>query len=123
MGWHAWRCPRRDCKAATLALEIDPGALRLSQVQTLGNLFDREGRLLPQASRQRQLQVIALGTSRQVLGDGTFTVVVSGLNQPTSLQFIGNKANVVTPTGEIWRIDGLSDPPCGPGPRRQRIAD
>ena len=34
----------------------------------------------------------------------------------TSLQFIGNKAYVVTLTGEIWTIDGLSSPPYGPIP-------
>ena len=56
------------------------------------------------------------GSLVKVNGDGTFTVVVHGLNQPTSLQFIGNKAYVVTLTGEIWRIDGLSGPPYGPTP-------
>jgi len=35
-------------------MEIGPGALRFAQVQTLGNLFDGEGRLLPQTSGQRQ---------------------------------------------------------------------
>jgi hypothetical protein len=39
----------------------------LPQVQTLCNLFDREGRLLPQTSGQRQLEAITLRTSRQVL--------------------------------------------------------
>jgi len=43
-------------------------------------------------------------------------VVMHGLNQPTSLQFIGNKAYVVTLTGEIWVIDGVSGPPYGPRP-------
>jgi len=54
------------------------------------------------------LAVPNTGALAKVNGDGTFTVVVQGLNQPTSLQFIGNKAYVVTLTGEIWRIDGLS---------------
>ena len=36
---------------------------------------------------------------------GTFTVVFSGLNQPTSLELIGKRAYVVTLTGEVWRID------------------
>ncbi len=60
------------------------------------------------------LAVPNTGALVKVNGDGTFTVVVHGLNQPTSLQFIGNKAYVVTLTGEIWRIDGLSAPPYGP---------
>jgi hypothetical protein len=39
--------------------------------------------------------------------NGTFKVLVRGLNQPTSLEFIGDTAFVVTYGGEIWRIDGL----------------
>jgi len=44
---------------------------------------------------------------------GTFDVIADGLNQPTSLEFIGNTAFVVTLTGEIWRIDDVSNPPYG----------
>jgi hypothetical protein len=43
--------------------------------------------------------------------DGTFTVVVGGLNQPTSLELIGKSAYVVTLGGEIWKITGVSGPP------------
>jgi hypothetical protein len=39
--------------------------------------------------------------------DGTLTVVIDGLNQPTSLEFIGKTAYVVTLGGEIWRIRGV----------------
>jgi hypothetical protein len=39
--------------------------------------------------------------------DGTFTVLLDGLDRPTSLEFIGNTAYVVTLTGEVWRIDGV----------------
>jgi sugar lactone lactonase YvrE len=39
--------------------------------------------------------------------DGTFTVVIDRLNQPTSLEFIGKAAYVVTLGGEIWRIKGV----------------
>ena len=49
----------------------------------------------------------------EVNGDGTFTVITGGLNQPTSLEFIGNTAYVVTLTGEIWKIDDVSAPPYG----------
>ena len=49
----------------------------------------------------------------KVNADGTFTVVVDGLNQPTSLEFIGNTAYVVTLTGEVWKIDDVSGPPHG----------
>jgi hypothetical protein len=39
--------------------------------------------------------------------DGTFSVVIDRLNQPTSLEFIGNTAYVVTLGGEIWKIKGV----------------
>jgi sugar lactone lactonase YvrE len=39
--------------------------------------------------------------------DGTFTVLIDRLNQPTSLEFIGKTAYVVTLGGEIWKIKGV----------------
>jgi hypothetical protein len=53
------------------------------------------------------------GALVEVNGDGTFTVITGGLDLPTSLEFIGNTAYVVTFTGEIWKIDGVSGPPYG----------
>ena len=53
------------------------------------------------------------GALVKVNGDGTFTGVTDGLNQPTSLEFIGTTAYVVTLGGEIWKIDGVSGPPYG----------
>ncbi len=53
------------------------------------------------------------GELLKVNDDGSFTVLVDGLNQPTSLEFIGNTAYVVTLTGEIWKIDNVSGPPYG----------
>jgi hypothetical protein len=53
------------------------------------------------------------GALVEVNRDGTFTVVTDGLNLPTSLEFIGNTAYVVTLTGEIWKIKGVSGPPYG----------
>ena len=53
------------------------------------------------------------GALVKVNGDGTFTVVADGLDRPTSLEFIGNTAYVVTLTGEIWKIDSVSCPPYG----------
>ena len=47
------------------------------------------------------------GSLVKVNRDGTFSVVADGLNQPTSLEFIGNTAYVVTLTGEIWKIDNV----------------
>jgi sugar lactone lactonase YvrE len=47
------------------------------------------------------------GTLVKANRDGTFTVLVDRLNQPTSLEFIGKTAYVVTLSGEIWRIKGV----------------
>jgi hypothetical protein len=40
--------------------------------------------------------------------NGTFTVITDGLNQPTSLEFIGNTAYIVTLAGGIWKIDDVA---------------
>ena len=37
--------------------------------------------------------------------NGTFNVITSGLNRPTSLEFIGDTAYVITFGGEVWKID------------------
>jgi hypothetical protein len=43
----------------------------------------------------------------EVNRDGTFSVVIDGLNQPTSLEFIRKTAYVVTLGGEVWKIKGV----------------
>jgi sugar lactone lactonase YvrE len=48
------------------------------------------------------------GSLVMVNSDGTFTELVAGLNLPTSFEFIGNTAYIVTLDGEIWTIEGLS---------------
>ena len=53
------------------------------------------------------------GALVEVNRDGTFTVIMGGLNQPTSLELIGNTAYVVNLAGEIWKIENVSDPPFG----------
>ena len=53
------------------------------------------------------------GALVEVNGDNTFTVITDGLDQPTSLEFIGNTAYVVTLSGEVWRIDRVTRPPYG----------
>jgi len=47
------------------------------------------------------------GALVEVNGDGTFTIITDGLDRPTSLEFIGNTAYVVTFSGEIWQIQGV----------------
>ena len=46
------------------------------------------------------------GALVKVNRDGTFTVVIDRLNQPTSLEYIGKTA-YVTMGGEIWKIKGV----------------
>jgi sugar lactone lactonase YvrE len=46
----------------------------------------------------------------RVKRDGSFTSVVEGLDRPTSLEFIGDTAFVVTLTGKLLRIDRVSRP-------------
>jgi hypothetical protein len=45
------------------------------------------------------------GALVKVNRNGAFTVITGGLDRPTSLEFIGDTAYVVTLTGEIWRIE------------------
>jgi hypothetical protein len=51
------------------------------------------------------------GALVKVNRDGTFTGIIDNLDRPTSFEFIGNTAYVVTLTGEIWQIDGVRCPP------------
>jgi hypothetical protein len=53
------------------------------------------------------------GSLVEVNGDGTLTVILDDLNLPSSLEFIGTTAYVVTLTGEIWKIGGFAAPPFG----------
>ena len=53
------------------------------------------------------------GALLEVNNDGSMTTVIDGLDRPTSLEFIGGTAYVVSLAGEVWRIDGITDPPYG----------
>lgn len=53
------------------------------------------------------------GALVEVNADGSFGPIVEGLNQPTSLEFIGNTAYVISLSGEIVKIDDVSGPPFG----------
>ena len=45
--------------------------------------------------------------------NGTMTTVADELDQPSSLEIIGNTAYVVTLDGEVWTIDNVAGPPYG----------
>lgn len=53
------------------------------------------------------------GSLVEINPDGSVTELVYGLNQPTSMEFIGNDAYVVSLAGEIWVIEEVSSPPFG----------
>lgn len=53
------------------------------------------------------------GAFVEVNADGTFTHIVDDLDIPTSLELIGNTAYVLTLTGQVWKIDGVSGAPFG----------
>lgn len=48
------------------------------------------------------------GRLLRINSNGTFSVLVDALNLPTSLDFAGDTAFVVTLNGEVWKIDGVS---------------
>jgi sugar lactone lactonase YvrE len=48
------------------------------------------------------------GSLLRARGDGSFTVVANRLNQPTSLEFIGHSAYIVSLAGEVWKIEGVT---------------
>jgi sugar lactone lactonase YvrE len=48
------------------------------------------------------------GAIVELKSDGRLGVVVDRLNQPTSLEFIGDTAYVVTLGGEIWKIEDVA---------------
>jgi hypothetical protein len=53
------------------------------------------------------------GSLVEINADGTFTLLVDGLNIPTSFKVIGNDAFVVTLPGEVWKVEDVSAPPFG----------
>jgi hypothetical protein len=100
---------------STSATEVASGASLLVDVE-----FGR-GRQLYALSQGPGVPGAAAGSPAQpnsgslveVNGDGTLTVILDDLNLPSSLEFIGTTAYVVTLTGEIWKIDGFAAPPFG----------
>ena len=92
------------------ATEVASGAPLLVDVE-----YGRGGKLyalaqgdFPEGSDDGAPAIENTGSLVEANADGTFTVIAEGLNQPTSLEFIGNTAYVVTLTGEVWMIDGVN---------------
>ena len=53
------------------------------------------------------------GSLVRVSTNGSFSVISTGLDRPTSLEIIGNTAYVITLPGEVWKIDNIASPPYG----------
>jgi hypothetical protein len=53
------------------------------------------------------------GQLLQANDDGSFSVVAQYLDRPTSLEFIGDDAYVITLTGQIWKLDHIKHVPDG----------
>jgi hypothetical protein len=53
------------------------------------------------------------GSLVRVNANGTFSVLATALNIPTSFEYIGNSWYVVTLTGDVWVIPDTSGPPFG----------
>jgi hypothetical protein len=51
------------------------------------------------------------GSLVEVSADGTLPVLVDALDLPSSLEFVGDTAYVVTLTGQVWKIDNVSKLP------------
>jgi hypothetical protein len=48
------------------------------------------------------------GSIVHVDDDGQFTVICDHLDRPTSLEFVGDTAYVVSLTGDVWKVEGIS---------------
>jgi hypothetical protein len=53
------------------------------------------------------------GALMRANGVGGFSTIADELDQPSSLEIIGNTAYVVTLGGEVWTIDNVASPPYG----------
>lgn len=53
------------------------------------------------------------GSLVRVNGDGTFSVVTTGLDRPTSLEIIQNTAYIVSLAGQVWKIEDVASLPYG----------
>jgi hypothetical protein len=53
------------------------------------------------------------GALMRANASGTMTTIAGDLDQPTSLEIIGNTAYVVTLDGQVWKLDDIAGPPYG----------
>jgi hypothetical protein len=53
------------------------------------------------------------GALMRANASGSFTTIADELDQPSSLEIVGDTAYVVTLGGEVWTIDNVAGPPYG----------
>ena len=53
------------------------------------------------------------GSLVSINDDGSFSIVTDGLDRPTSVEIVKNRAYIVTLKGEVWTINNVSSPPFG----------
>ena len=96
-------------------VEVASGAPLLVDVEFgIGRtLYGLAQGIFPVGSEDGSPALPGTGSLVQVNGDGSFTTIVAGLDRPTSVDFSGNTAFVITLTGEVWKIDNVSEPPFG----------
>jgi sugar lactone lactonase YvrE len=99
----------RPTSSSPTAHQVASGARLLVDVEFRGRtLYALSQGTFPAGGAAGSPAMPNTGSLVRVGEHGTFRVVVTGLNQPTSLEFIGNTAFVVTLGGEIWKIRHVS---------------
>ncbi len=95
---------------ASTVTEVASGAPLLVDVEfgSDGTFYALAQGDFPEGSDDGAPAIPGTGSLVAVNRDGGFSVIAEGLDQPTSLEIIGNTAYVVTLPGEIRRIDGIS---------------
>jgi hypothetical protein len=92
--------PTEVASGARLVVDVEFGRGRTLYALSQG--------IFPVGSEPGSPAIPNTGSLVKVNSNGTFTVIAEGLNQPTSMEFIGNAAYIVTLGGEIWKIDNVS---------------
>jgi hypothetical protein len=93
-------------------IEVASGARLLVDVEfgRGSNLYGLSQGVFPDGGQPGAPALPNTGSLVKVTGED-FDVVIDELNQPTSMEVIGNTAYIVTLSGEIWKIDHVSGPP------------
>jgi hypothetical protein len=100
---------------STTATEIASGARLLVDVE-FGrgrSLFALSQGVFPPDGAPGAPAMENSGSLVAVDGNGGFSVVMEGLNLPTSMEIIRNTAYVSNMAGEVWKIENISAPPFG----------